>query len=53
VFGVPLETLLDKSGVDSKHGIGLGRIRIPAFIDLSITALKDMGTHARLTSFVF
>ena len=34
--------LVDRSGVDSKHGSGLGRIKIPAFVDMAITALKGM-----------
>ncbi|KAI9240372.1 MAG: hypothetical protein BYD32DRAFT_408601 [Podila humilis] len=41
-FGVPLEVLVERSGVDSAWGAGPGRIRIPIFIDESITAMRGM-----------
>ncbi|CAG8482236.1 5131_t:CDS:10 [Ambispora gerdemannii] len=41
-FGVPLETLADRYGVDSVLGAGPGRIKIPSFIDDSIAAMKTM-----------
>jgi hypothetical protein len=40
VFGIPIETLVEKFGVDSKHGNG--RIKIPHFIDQTISAMKKM-----------
>jgi hypothetical protein len=40
---VPLELLVERNGVDSVLGAGPGRIRIPSFIDDSITALRNMG----------
>ncbi|KAF9332019.1 hypothetical protein BG006_005112 [Podila minutissima] len=41
-FGVPLEVLVERSGIDSAWGAGPGRIRIPSFIDESITAMRGM-----------
>ncbi|KAF9909408.1 hypothetical protein BX616_011173 [Lobosporangium transversale] len=41
-FGVPLEVLVERNGVDSSLGAGPGRIRIPSFIDDSITAMRNM-----------
>ncbi|KAF9358880.1 hypothetical protein BGX34_008669 [Mortierella sp. NVP85] len=41
-FGVPLEVLVDRNGVDSALGAGPGRIRIPSFVDDSITAMRNM-----------
>ncbi|KAF9584319.1 hypothetical protein BGW38_006877 [Lunasporangiospora selenospora] len=41
-FGVPLEVLVERNGVDSALGAGPGRIRIPSFIDDSINAMKNM-----------
>lgn len=42
-FGVALEVLVERSGVDSAWGAGPGRIRIPSFVDESITAMRGMG----------
>ncbi|KAG0244058.1 hypothetical protein BGW41_000486 [Actinomortierella wolfii] len=41
-FGVPLEVLVERNGVDSSLGAGPGRIRIPSFVDDSISALRNM-----------
>ncbi|KAK3843489.1 MAG: rho-type GTPase-activating protein 1 [Linnemannia gamsii] len=41
-FGVPLELLVERNGVDSALGAGPGRIRIPSFIDDSISAMRNM-----------
>ncbi|ORZ21827.1 hypothetical protein BCR41DRAFT_420754 [Lobosporangium transversale] len=41
-FGVPLEVLVERNGVDSALGAGPGRIRIPSFVDESITAMRNM-----------
>ena len=43
VFGVPLEVLVEKDGAESSLGIGPGTLRIPAIIDDTITAMKQMG----------
>lgn len=49
-FGVPLEVLVDRNGVDSALGAGPGRIRIPSFVDDSITAMRNMGKVSKRTS---
>ncbi|KAF9358395.1 hypothetical protein BGX26_001854 [Mortierella sp. AD094] len=41
-FGVQLEVLVERNGVDSALGAGPGRIRIPSFLDDSITAMRNM-----------
>ncbi|KAJ3331303.1 hypothetical protein HDU76_003532 [Blyttiomyces sp. JEL0837] len=41
-FGVPLETLVDKTGVNSDIGPGPNLSRIPRFVDLCIRSLKSM-----------
>ncbi|KAG0209921.1 hypothetical protein BGX28_009889 [Mortierella sp. GBA30] len=41
-FGVPLELLVERNGVDSALGAGPGRIRIPSFVDDSISAMRNM-----------
>ncbi|KAI8595224.1 rho-GTPase-activating protein [Dissophora ornata] len=41
-FGVPLEVLVERNGVDSALGAGPGRIRIPSFVDDSISAMRNM-----------
>ncbi|KAI7864075.1 hypothetical protein BDF14DRAFT_1952791 [Spinellus fusiger] len=41
-FGVPLEILIEKNGVESNLGMGSSGIRIPTFIDDSISAMKQM-----------
>lgn len=42
-FGVPLEVLVERYGIDSVLSAGPGRIRIPSFVDDSISAMKTMG----------
>ncbi|KAF0404356.1 RhoGAP-domain-containing protein [Gigaspora margarita] len=41
-FGVPLEVLVERYGIDSVLGAGPGRIRVPSFVDDSISAMKTM-----------
>jgi hypothetical protein len=45
VFGVPLEVLIERNGSDSVMGSGPGSLRIPAFVDDSISAMKQMGMY--------
>lgn len=47
-FGVPLEVLVEKNGIESNLGAGPSQIRIPSFIDDSISAMKQMGKHSLL-----
>jgi hypothetical protein len=42
VFGVPLEIIIERDGADSTGGIGPGTLRIPAIVDDSITAMRNM-----------
>ncbi|RKP09832.1 hypothetical protein THASP1DRAFT_13729 [Thamnocephalis sphaerospora] len=41
-FGVPLEFLIERNGVDSTLGVSPGIVRVPEFIDQCITVLKGM-----------
>ncbi|KAI9143486.1 hypothetical protein BKA69DRAFT_1062211 [Paraphysoderma sedebokerense] len=40
-FGVPLEILVERYGVNSSLGSGPGRIRIPKFVDVAINVMKS------------
>lgn len=42
VFGIPLETLVERNSADSMHGAGPGSLRVPSFIDDVISAMKQM-----------
>ena len=42
IFGIPLETLVDREGAESTNGIGPGALRVPAIVDDSIAAMKQM-----------
>jgi hypothetical protein len=58
-FGVPLEILTEKTGVESNLGAGASPIKIAAFIDDAITAMRQMGnkrkghSHQELNFFLF
>ena len=41
VFGVALDTLIDKDGVESTYGVGPGQLRIPNLLDDAISAMKQ------------
>jgi RhoGAP domain len=43
VFGIPLEILVERNGSNSVMGSGPGSLRIPAFVDDSISAMRQMG----------
>jgi hypothetical protein len=43
VFGIPLEVLIERNGSDSVMGSGPGSLRIPAFVDDTISAMRQMG----------
>ena len=48
MFGIPLEVLIERNGSDSVLGCSPGSLRIPAFVDDSISAMKQMGkSHYR------
>lgn len=42
VFGVSLEQQVEKYGVDSTFGVGPGPLRIPAFVDECVSAMRQM-----------
>jgi hypothetical protein len=42
VFGVGLDTLVEKDGAESTYGVGPGALRIPALIDDAVTAMHQM-----------
>ncbi|KAL4885207.1 hypothetical protein BJY04DRAFT_144733 [Aspergillus karnatakaensis] len=42
VFGVSLDYLVDKEGTESSHGVGPGALRIPALVDDSVSAMRQM-----------
>ena len=42
VFGVPLDVLVERDGIESSYGIGPGTLRIPGIIDDAISAMRQM-----------
>ena len=42
IFGVALETLVERDGVESTYGVGPGALRVPSLLDDSVTAMKQM-----------
>lgn len=42
VFGVPLETLVEREGIESTFSIGPGRLKVPGLVDDAIAAMKQM-----------
>jgi hypothetical protein len=44
-FGVPFETLIERTSVESNLGAGPSRLRIPSFIEDSLSVLKQMGKY--------
>ena len=42
VFGIALEVLIERNGSDSVMGSGPGSLRIPAFVDDSISSMRQM-----------
>ncbi|KAL3473345.1 hypothetical protein BJX99DRAFT_261407 [Aspergillus californicus] len=42
VFGVSLDSLVDKEGTESSHGVGPGALRIPALVDDAVSAMRQM-----------
>ena len=41
-FGVALDTLVERDGVESSFGVGPGALRVPSLIDDSIAAMRQM-----------
>lgn len=42
VFGVNLDYLVEKEGTESSHGVGPGALRIPALVEDSVSAMRQM-----------
>jgi hypothetical protein len=42
VFGVSLDTLVERDGVESTYGVGPGALRVPGIIDDTISAMRHM-----------
>lgn len=42
VFGVPLDTLVERDGVESTFGVGPGALRVPGLVDDVISAMRQM-----------
>ena len=42
VFGVPLDALVERDGVESTYGVGPGALRVPGIIDDTISAMRQM-----------
>ena len=42
VFGVPLDVLVEREGVESTYGLGPGALKVPSIIDDSIAAMRQM-----------
>lgn len=42
VFGVSLETLVERDGVESTDGVGPGALRVPSLLDETISAMRKM-----------
>ena len=42
VFGVPLDTLLQSQAAESTHGSGPGALKVPAILDDSVSAMRQM-----------
>ncbi|KAL8936291.1 MAG: hypothetical protein Q9216_005008 [Gyalolechia sp. 2 TL-2023] len=42
VFGVGLDSLIDRDGVESTYGVGPGALRVPGLLDDTISAMRQM-----------
>ncbi|KAI1622667.1 paxillin [Exophiala viscosa] len=42
IFGVPLETLVEREGAESTNGVGPGALSVPAIVDDCVSAMKQM-----------
>jgi hypothetical protein len=42
IFGTSLDTLIERDGAESTHGVGPGALRIPALVDDSVSAMRQM-----------
>jgi len=42
VFGIPLDALVERDGMESSYGVGPGALRVPCIIDDTISAMRGM-----------
>ena len=42
VFGIPLDVLVERDGVESTYGVGPGALRVPGIVDDTISAMRQM-----------
>jgi hypothetical protein len=42
IFGVPLDSILERDGAESTDGVGPGTLRIPAIVDDCISSMRKM-----------
>jgi len=42
VFGVPLDTLVEREGVESTYGLGPGALKVPSLLDDAVAAMRQM-----------
>lgn len=41
-FGIPLEVLVEREGAESTNGVGPGALKVPAIVDDSVAAMRQM-----------
>ncbi|KAK5940538.1 Rho-type GTPase activating protein Rga1 [Knufia obscura] len=42
VFGIPLESLVEKEGAESTNGVGPGALKVPTIVDDAVAAMRQM-----------
>jgi len=42
VFGIPIESLVEREGAESTNGVGPGALKVPAIVDDAIAAMRQM-----------